>query len=86
MGRVVPLQLVEKTNLTVHEVREDGSDGSHICFTAHEYVIGKNVQSLDGLLLMVTEVFLCDSPNKSMRHLYHCNHGCAYAETVGEIL
>ena len=86
MGRLVCLQLVEKTNLAVHEVRNDGGDGCRICFTAREYAIGENAHRLDGLLLTVTEVFLPDSPNKSMRHLYHRNRGYAYAETVGEIL
>ena len=85
MGRLVHLRLVEKTNLAVHEVRDDGSDGCRICFTAWEYAIGQNAQRLDGILLTVTEVFLPDSPNSSMRHLYHRNHGYAYDETVNEI-
>jgi hypothetical protein len=85
VGRLVRLRLVEKMNLAVHEVREDGSDGCCICFMAREYAIGQNAQRLDGLLLTVTEVFLPDSPNSSMRHLYHHNHGYAYAETVNEI-
>jgi hypothetical protein len=86
MGRLVHLRLVEQTNLAVYEVREDGSDGCRICFMAREYAIGENAQRLDGLLLRVTEVFLPDSPNRSMRQLYRCNRGYAYAETVDEIL
>ena len=85
MGKLVRLWLVEQSNLAVHEVRKDGSDGCCICFTAREYTIGENAQRLDGLLLMVTDVFLPDSPNSSMRHLYHRNRGYAYAETVDEI-
>jgi len=85
VGRLVSLRLLEKTNLAVHKVREDGSDGCRICFTTREYAIGENAQRLDGLLLMVTEVFLPDSPNRSMRRLYHRNCGYPYAETVDEI-
>ena len=50
VGRLVHLRLVEKMNHTVHEVREDGSDGCCICFTVWEYAIGENAQRLDGLL------------------------------------
>ena len=85
VGRLVRLRLVEQSNLAVHEVRKDGSDGCRICFTAREYATGENAQRLDGILLRVTDVFLPDSPNSSMRHLYHRNRGYAYAETVDEI-
>ena len=85
VGRLVRLRLVDKTNLAVCEVRKDESDGCRICFTAREYAIGENVRRLDGLLLKVTEVFLPDSPNSSMRALYHHNRGYAYAETLDEI-
>ncbi len=85
MGRLVHLRLVEQSNLAVHKVRKDGSDGCCICFMVREYAIGENAQRLDGLLLRVTDVFLPDSPNSSMRHLYHRNCGYAYAETVDDI-
>ena len=85
VGRLVRLRLVEQTNLAVYKVREDGSDGCRICFTAREYAFGENAKRLDGLLLRVTDVFLPDSPNRSMRQLYHRNRGYAYAETVDEI-
>jgi hypothetical protein len=84
VGRLEHLRLVEKTNLAVHKVGKDGSDGCRICFTAREYAIGENAQRLNGVLLAVAEVFLPDSPNRSMRHLYHRNRGYAYAETVDE--
>ena len=82
VGRLVRLRLVEMTNLAVYDVRDDGTDGCRICFTAREYAIGKNAQMLDGVMLRITEVFLPDSPNSSMRALYHRNRGYAYAETV----
>ena len=85
VGRVVRLRLVEKTNLAVHEVHEDGSDGCCICFTGREYACGPHSHKLDGVLLRITDVILPDSENRSMRALYHRNRGYAYAETVGEV-
>jgi hypothetical protein len=85
VGRLVRLRLVEMTNLAVYDVRDDGTDGCRICFTAREYAIGKNAQMLDGVMLRITEVFLPDSPNSSMRALYHRNRGYAYAETVDNL-
>ncbi len=83
VSRFVHLHLVDKTNLAVHEVQEDGTDGCCICFIAREYSCGPHAHKLDGVLLRITEVFLPDSENRSMRALYHRNCGYKYAKTVG---
>ena len=85
VGRFVHLRLVDKTNLAVHEVREDRTDGCRICFTVREYACGPHAHKLDFALLTITEVFLPDSENRSMRALHYRNRGYAYAETVGEV-
>jgi hypothetical protein len=36
-------------------------------------------------LLRITEVFLPDTANRRMRHLYHCNSGCAYADVIDNL-
>ena len=79
------VHLVENTNLAVYNVWDDGTDGCHICFTAQEYTIRENTCLFDGLLLQITEVFLLDSSNRSMRALYHCNSGYACSGTIDNI-
>jgi len=79
---LVRLQRVEVTHLASYDVRDDGTDGCRVCFAAREYATGPNMQLLDGALLRVTEVFLPDTANRSMRALYYRNHGYAYAEIV----
>ena len=66
---MVRLRLVEETNLAGHLVREDGTDGCRVCFTAREYAIGPNACRLDGALVKIAEVYLPDSMNSSMRML-----------------
>ena len=85
VGRLVRLHLVERIHLAGYAVREDGTDGCRVCFTAREYAIGGMAQCLDGCLLRITEVFLPDSKNCSMRALYHHNCSYAYAETVDNL-
>jgi hypothetical protein len=82
VGTVVRLRLVELTNLACHLVREDGTDGCRVCFTAREYAIGPNARHLDGALVKITEVYLPDSENSSMRMLYHRNRGYATGVTL----
>ena len=82
MGRLIHLHLVEKTHLAGYKVKDDGMDGCRICFAAREYAIGKTVGKLDGAILRITDVFTPDCTNSSMRALYHCNHGYAYAEVI----
>ena len=77
VGCLVCLLLVEKVNLACYLVNMDGTDGCHVCFAAREYASGETARLLDGSLLRITEVFLCDSPNKSMRELCHQNRGYA---------
>ena len=81
-GRLVHLRLVRETNLACYVVQDDGTDDCRVCFAVREYAIGNNARRLDGMLLMITQVFLPDSENRSMRTSYHCNHGYAYAETI----
>ena len=60
---------MEKVLLACYLVNMDGMDGCCICFAACEYASGETAHLLDGSLLRITEVFLCDSLNKSMRVL-----------------
>ena len=76
---------LERTHLANYEVGEDGTDGCQVCFTAREFAIGGMAHRLDGCLLRIKEVFLPDSENSSVRVLYHCNRGYAYAEVVDDL-
>ena len=78
----VRLRLVESTHFAGYNVRDDGTDGCRVCFAAREYAIAPNARLLDGALLRITEVFLPDTANMSMRQLYHRNRGYAYADVV----
>ena len=71
VGCMVCLHLVEKVHLACHLVKMDRTDDCHVCFTTREYASGETSRLLDAALLMITEVFLCHSPNKSMKALYH---------------
>ena len=84
VGSMVRLRLVEETNLAGYLVRDDGTDGCRVCFTAREYAIGPTACRLDGSLLKITEVYLPDSANSSMRMLYHRNRGYAIAVTIDD--
>jgi hypothetical protein len=66
----------------LNDVHDDGTDGCRVCFAAREHATGANMQLLDGALLCVTEVFLPDAANRSMRALYYRNRGYAYEEIV----
>ena len=72
-GELVCLHLVKQIHLAGYAVRKDGTDGCRVCFTAREYAIGSMASRLDGCLLRITEVFLPDSGNSSVRALYHRN-------------
>ena len=80
-GQLVRLHLIEKTHLVGREVKDNGTDGCQVCFSMQEYATADNAHVLDGSLLRITQVFLPDSENRSMRALYHRNCSCAYAET-----
>ena len=82
VGSLVRLRLVEGTHLAGYAVRGDGTDGCRVCFAAREYTTPDKAHSLHGSLLRITEVFLPDSENRSMRALYHRNRGYAYAEVL----
>ena len=77
-GRLVRLHLVAGTHLAGYAVRRL----RHTCFAACEYATCESAQVLHGSLLGIMEVFLPDSDNRSMRALYHCNRGYAYADVV----
>jgi hypothetical protein len=70
-GQLVPLDLIEKTHLVGCEVKDDSTDGCQVCFAKQECTTGVNSHVLDGSLLRITQVFLPDSENRSMRALYH---------------
>lgn len=40
MGRLICLRLVENIHLAGYAVRDDGTDGCHMCFVAREYSSG----------------------------------------------
>ena len=85
VGRLARLRLVERIHLAGYTVQEDDTDDCRVCFAAQEYANGDIAQHLDGCLLRITEVFLPDSENRSLRALYHRNCGYAYAETVDKL-
>ncbi len=84
VGSMVHLRLVEEMNLAGYLVRDDGTNGCRVCFTAREYAIGPNAFRLDGSLVKRTEVYLPDLENSSMRMLYHRNHGYTIAVTLND--
>jgi hypothetical protein len=51
VGTMVRLRLVKEKNLAGHLLREDGTDGCRVCFTAREYAIGPNACRLDSALV-----------------------------------
>ncbi len=79
---LICLHLVEKTHLAGYKVKDDGTDGCHIYFTAHEYTIGNTAMKLNNMVLRITDVVMPDCTNSSMRVLYHHNHGYASAEVI----
>ena len=82
VGRFIRLRLVENTHLAGCEIKDDGMDGCRMCFAAREYTIGNTADKLGGAILRIADVFTPDCTNSSMRALYHCNRGYAYAEVV----
>jgi hypothetical protein len=63
--------LVVREELACYTIHDDGTDGCR--------VHGENGQRLDGAIIRITDVFTPESENSSVRHLYHHNHGYAYA-------
>ena len=82
VGRLIRLRLVENTHHAGYEIKDDCMDGCLICFAAWEYAIGNTADKLGGAILRIADVFTPDCTNSSMRALYHCNRGYAYAEVV----
>jgi hypothetical protein len=76
------MRLVDKTHLAVYQVLPDGSDGCRVCFAAREFAVGARGQSLDGCMVMITEMVLPDDANSAKRHLFHRNRGYAIAEVL----
>ena len=75
-------RVVEATHLAGYDVNDDGMDGCCVCLAVQEYTTGPNGQLLDSALLYITEGFLPDTVNSSMRALYYCNRGYGYEEIV----
>jgi hypothetical protein len=63
-------------------IKPDGTDGCHVAFATKEYAAGENGLRMNGAIVWMDEVFLHNSPNRTVRCLYH--HNCGYA--VGEIV
>lgn len=80
VGRFVSLFSVEETNLAGYAVEDEGTNGCQVCFSAYEYAMGENACRLDGSLLRISEIFLPNSANRSMRSLHHQHHGFACAK------
>ncbi len=71
-----------RNELACYTINDDGSDGCRICFAAREYAVGENDYRLDGAIVKLTDVFMMDHENRSMRYLFHRNCGYAYAVVV----
>ena len=82
VGMKLCMRLVDKTHLAVYQVLPDGSDGCRVCFVAREFAVGARGQSLDGCMVMITEMVLPDDANSAKRHLFHRNRGYAIAKVL----
>ena len=66
--------------LACYTINPDGSDGCCVGFAAREYAAGENDLCLDGMIVLLVEVFTADHDNRSMHRLFHHNRGYAYAD------
>ena len=71
--------MMVEQKLVCYTINSNSSDGFRVCFTATEYAAGGNGQLLDGAVMKFTAIFMADHENRSIRCLYHYNHGYAYA-------
>jgi hypothetical protein len=62
-----------------------GSDGFHMVFAAQDYAAGENGKYLDGAVVCLVDVLLPDNKNRTIRYLYHRNHGNADAKTKSKL-
>ena len=76
------LRMMVLHELTSYTINEDGTDGCRVCFVAWEVSAAGNATRLDGMIVCIVTVFMSDHKNRSMRHLFHHNHGYAYARIV----
>jgi hypothetical protein len=79
VGLCLWLRSFVRNELAGYIMNDDGTEGCRICFAAREYAAGENDRRLDGAIIKIVEVFTADHPNSMMRHLFHHNHGYAYA-------
>ena len=76
VGLRLSLRMTAPHELACCTIKTDGRDGCRACFTAQEYAAGENCQHLDGALVQLTDVFIPEDANRSMRCLYHHVHCC----------
>ena len=79
VGIHLHLRMMAAHKLACYTIKTVGRDGCCVCFTAPEYAAGENCQRLDGALVQLTDVSTPEDANRSIRSLYHHNHGYAYA-------
>lgn len=65
--------------LVCYTIKTDSRDGCRVCVTEQDYAAGENCQHLDGALVQLTDDFIPEESNRSIRHLYHHSRGYAYA-------
>ena len=82
VGMVLRLRMMVPHEVSCYTINDDGSDGCRVGFVAREYAAGENGCRLDGRTVCISEVFHCDDANRSMRRLFHHNHGYAYTRFV----
>jgi hypothetical protein len=71
-----------RNKLAVYIINDDESEGCRVCFAAREYAARESNRRLDGAIVKIVEVFTADCLNSTMRHLFHHNHGYAYATVL----
>ena len=57
VGMVLRLRMFVSNELACYTIRNDGSDGCHICFTTREFAEGDNGCGLDEVIVLITQMF-----------------------------
>ena len=92
VGLHLRLRSFVRNELACYIMKDDGSDGCHVCFTAREYAAGDNDCQLDGAIVKLTDVFMTEHENRSMCHLFYstcvscCSFLCNQSLNVNELL
>jgi hypothetical protein len=82
VGMELWLRMKVADELACYVIKPDGTDGCRVAFPAKEYAAGENGLWLNGAIVRMVEVFLPYNPNRTVRHLYHHDHGYAVGEIV----